>query len=78
MELHPLDPLGLARPDPADAGWTQAIRRGEPLSAEQVLGRGLQAMLDEDQAEAERADPIAYAAAQRRRSSLFWRLFGRR
>jgi hypothetical protein len=33
-------------------------------------------MDEEDQAEAYRRDPVAYVRASRRRSSLFWRLFG--
>lgn len=62
-----------------------AVQRGEvrrvshgPLTVDQVLGRGLQAMLDEDRAEAERADPIRYVTAQRSRRTLWGRLFGRR
>jgi len=78
MELHRLPVDAIMRPDPVDTGWMQALHRGEPLTVDQVLGRGLQAMLDEDRAEAERADPIRYIRAQRARRTLWGRLLGRR
>jgi hypothetical protein len=69
VDVYPLDPLGLAEPDPrlVDRGWARAINRGLPLTVDQALAKGLQAMLDEDEAEELAADPIAYAAARRPR-----------
>lgn len=75
MELHPLDPLGLNRPDPVDAGWARRIRHG-PMTIDQVLARGLSDMLDEDEAERRRADPFTFVTGPRRRS-LWARLTGR-
>jgi hypothetical protein len=68
MDLYLLDPLGLAAPDPrlVDAGWARAIREG-PMTVDQVLARGLAAMLDEDRAEEMARDPILYARAHRPR-----------
>jgi hypothetical protein len=77
VELHPIDPLGLNRPDPVDAGWAQRIRRG-PVTVDQALAAGLSRMLDEDDAERRQRDPLVYASGQRRRSSLCARLRGRR
>jgi hypothetical protein len=44
----------------------------------EVLGAALEQMNAEDEAEAYRRDPITWLRAERRRHSLFWRLFGRR
>jgi hypothetical protein len=77
MELHPLDPLGLARPDPVDSGWARRISQG-PRSVEEVLRAASAAMDAEDEAEAYRRDPIGYITAQRARTTLWGRLFGRR
>jgi hypothetical protein len=73
MQLgDPVDPLGLHRPDPVDAGWIRRIRSG-PVTVQQALGRGLAAMLEED----EREDPVAYARVQRQPRNLLGRLLGR-
>lgn len=77
MELHPLDPLGLHQQDPVSAGWSRALTRG-PRTVSEVLAEALQRMDAEDEAEAYRRDPITWLRAERRRHSLFWRLFGRR
>jgi hypothetical protein len=44
----------------------------------EVLTEALERMNAEDEAEAYRADPIAYIRAQRARTTLWGRLFGRR
>jgi hypothetical protein len=77
MELYPLDPLGLARPDPVDTGWARRISQG-PRTVEEVLRAASAAMDAQDEAEAYARDPIRYVAAQRRRRTLWGRLFGRR
>ena len=56
----------------------QRITSREPLSISQCLGRGLQAMLDEDAAEREAAARVAYIRAHRPRNRLMDRLFRRR
>jgi hypothetical protein len=77
VELHPLDPLGLHRPDPVSAGWSRALPRG-PRTVSEVLTEALERMNAEDEAEAYRRDPITYIRAQRARGTLWGRLFGRR
>jgi hypothetical protein len=78
MNLYPLDPLGLTRPDPVDAGHVRAIVRG-PSTVGEVLERARLAMDAQDEAERAAADPIAYARAQRARRTLWGRLlYGRR
>lgn len=77
MELYPLDPLGLHQPDPVSAGWSRALSRG-PRTISEVLAEALQRMDAEDEAEAYRADPISWIRAQRARTTLFSRMFGRR
>lgn len=72
----PVD-AAMQRGGQVDHGWTRAIHHG-PLSIDQVLGRALAEMDAEDEAEAYRRDPLAYVAADRRKSTLFGRLFGRR
>jgi hypothetical protein len=77
MELgDPIDPLGLRRPDPVDAGWVRRIR-SEPLTIDQALARGLAAMLDEDDEERRQCDPLAYVRAQRQRRNVLSRLLRR-
>lgn len=73
MELYPLVLPDL--PETVQRGDARRISHG-PLSVEQVLGRGLQQMLDEDQAERQAADPVAWARAHRPRR-LIDRLLGR-
>jgi hypothetical protein len=76
VELYPLDPLGLHQ-DPMAAGWSRALTRG-PRTVSEVLTEARDRMDAEDEAEAYRADPIAYIRAQRARTTLWGRLFGRR
>jgi hypothetical protein len=45
------------------------IRSG-PVTVQQALGRGLEAMLEEDRAEAAAADPFAVVTGRRRRTLL--------
>ena len=71
----PADAWMRGQRDPVDRGWAQAIHHG-PMTVEQVLGRGLQAMLDEDERDRLRADPVAFALVPRRRT-LLGRLFSR-
>jgi hypothetical protein len=71
-----IDPLGLNRPDPVDAGWIRRIRSG-PVTVDQALARGLQAMLEADAAEAEAADPVLRIRCTGRRRTLLGRLLGR-
>jgi hypothetical protein len=67
--------LGLAEPDPVDAGWISRLRRG-PVTIDGALALGLAAMLDEDDEERRQRDPVAYAPPRRRRT-LLGRLLGR-
>jgi hypothetical protein len=78
MELYrlPVDEWMQARRDPVDTGWTRAIRHG-PMTVEQVLGRAVQEMLDEDERERLRAGPVVFAPAGPRRRTLLGRLFSR-
>jgi hypothetical protein len=71
-----IDPLGLHKPDPVDAGWMRRIRHG-PMTVDQVLARGLAEMLDQDDAEERQRDPVRYASARRMRHTLLGRLLGR-
>ena len=64
------------RGGPVDDGWKRAIRRG-PVTVDQALARGLQAMLEEDEAERHQRDPLMYAQAQRQRRTLLGRLLRR-
>ena len=76
MDLHPLDPLGLARPDPVDAGWARRLH-SEPRSVGEVLRSASDAMDRQDEAEEQARDPVAYARAWRRKHNLWSRLSGR-
>jgi hypothetical protein len=67
VDLYPLP--GTPQPGPVDAGWVQAIRRG-PSTIAEVLERARLAAEAEDEAEAYRADPIAYVRAHRPRRRL--------
>jgi hypothetical protein len=73
VDLYPLDPLRLARPDPVPAGWAQAIHRG-PRTVAEVLAAASQAMDAQDEAERAAADPITYTRVQRARRTLWGRL----
>ena len=74
----PADAWMRGQRDPVGRGWAQAIRHG-PMTVEQVLGRGLQAMLDEDERDRLRADPVAFAPIGANRCRRLWdRLFTRR
>jgi hypothetical protein len=75
MDFPIVDRIGLVEPDPVDSGWIRRIRTG-PVTVDQALGRGLQAMLDEDRREAEAADPFTVVTGRRRRT-LLGRLLGR-
>jgi hypothetical protein len=73
MELHPLVPPDLEH----------LTRRGEvrrlyrpPRTVEEVLRDASRAMDLEDEAERYRADPVLWIRGERRKRSLFWRLFG--
>lgn len=77
MELHRLPIDAELRPDPVDTGWVRWISRG-PSTVGQVLERGRQAMLAEDEAEEYARDPLAYVRAHRPRRRLIDRLlYGR-
>ena len=58
-------------------GWSRALTR-EPRTISEILTEARERMDAEDQAEAYRADPIAYITAQRSKRTLWGRLFGRR
>ncbi len=73
MDLYPLELPDL--PKAVQRGEMRRISHG-PLSIEQVLGRGLQQMLDEDQAEEQARDPLLWARAHQPRR-LIDRLLGR-
>ena len=74
VDPYPLiDPLGLARPDPAERGWAHAIHRG-PRTVAEVLAAASAAMDAEDEAAGRARDPIAWARARRPRSRLIDRL----
>ena len=79
MELHPLPgwPPDLGRLA-AYGEAARIARHGEPRTVAEVLAAASEAM-DREDAELERArDPVAWLRAERRKHSLFWRLFGRR
>ena len=76
MELHP---LLSGRPDLA-----QLVARGEvsrvyrePPTVAEILAGALAEMETQEEAEAYRADPIAYIRARRRRNTPWNRLLGR-
>lgn len=75
MELHELRPPDLSRL--ASAGEVRRLSRG-PRTISEVLTAARTAMEAEDEAERRAADPVTWLRAERRRRSLFWRLFGRR
>lgn len=77
LELHRLDPLGLAKADPVDRGWAYRIHRG-PRTIQEVLRAASAAMDEQDKREAYERDPLLWLAAQRRKHSLWARLTGRR
>jgi len=72
MEVFPLELPDL--PEAVQQGDVRRISRG-PLTVSQVLGQGLAAMLDDDEAQERQRDPIAYIRARRPR--LIDRLLGR-
>jgi hypothetical protein len=75
MDVYPLDPLDLARVRPVSAYRVHRM----PRTVGEVLAGASAAMDAADEAEREAADPIAYAAAQRARRTLWGRLLhGRR
>ena len=73
MELYPLRVPGLAELEAR--GEVSRLYR-EPRTVAEVLAGALAAMEAEDEAEMYRADPITYVRTERRKRSLFWRLFG--
>jgi hypothetical protein len=78
MELYPLQ-TGL--PDLAQLAARGEVSRlyREPRTVAEVLAGALAAMEAQDEAEAYRADPIAYVRAERARRTLWGRLMhGRR
>ena len=76
MDLHPLDPLGLARPDPVDAGWARRLH-SEPRTVAEVLATASRDMDAQDERERQAADPVAWLRAHRRKHNLWARLSGR-
>lgn len=77
MEPHRLPVDAWMQRDPVTSGHVWAVTRG-PRTVEQVLADASR-LMDAEDAELERMrDPVAYVAAQRRRSTLWGRLFGRR
>jgi len=77
VELHRLPADAAMQADPVSAGWSRALTLG-PRTIPEVLAEALARMEAEDEAERYRADPIAYIRAQRVRTTLWGRLFGRR
>jgi hypothetical protein len=77
VELHRLPVDAAMQAEPVSVGWSRALTCG-PRSLSEVLGAALEQMNAEDEAEAYRADPIAYITAQRSKRTLWGRLFGRR
>jgi hypothetical protein len=75
MDLYPLPVEPVVLPGPVDSGWARVIRHG-PLTIEQVLGRGLEQMLAEDERDRQAADPVLWAWEHRPRR-LIDRLLGR-
>ena len=65
----PADAWMRGQRDPVGRGWAQAIRHG-PMTVEQVLARGWSQMLDEEQAERERANPFTLVSAPPQRNLL--------
>lgn len=76
MELHPLDPLGLARPDPVAEGWAHRLA-SEPRTLDEILRSASAGMDAEDDRQERERDPVAWLRASRRRRTLWARLFGR-